>query len=70
MYITPTDASHIEYCKREHDGYCPFRHVKCDGLCNNCGLNAPSIMNAKSTANGFCKPEIVFNTELLMDEPI
>ena len=31
MYITPTDASHIEYCKREHDGYCPFRHVKCYG---------------------------------------
>ncbi len=30
----------ISYCMENNSGICPYVHKVCDGLCNNCGLNA------------------------------
>ena len=43
--LTPNDQRKVDYCKENNNGICPFVHKICDGLCNNCGLNAMTTEN-------------------------
>lgn len=38
--LTPNDQKKVDYCKENNNGICPYKHKVCDGLCNNCGLDA------------------------------
>jgi len=38
--LTLNDQRKVDYCKENNKGICPYIHKVCDGLCNNCGLDA------------------------------
>lgn len=38
--LLPNDQRKVDYCKENNNGICPYIHKVCDGLCNNCGLDA------------------------------
>lgn len=42
--LLPNDQRKVDYC-RDNNGICPYRHRVCDGLCNNCGLDAVEVEN-------------------------
>lgn len=43
--LSPNDQRKVDYCKENNNGICPYRHSVCDGLCNNCGLDATTTEN-------------------------
>ena len=43
--LTPNDQRKVDYCRDNNNGICPYRHRVCDGLCNNCGLDASPTEN-------------------------
>lgn len=53
----------ISYCMENNNGICPYVHKVCDGLCNNCGLNAAAenCNNTIAPAHNSNNTEIFFN---------
>lgn len=66
--LAPNDQRHIDYCAAHNDGYCMYRSRKCDGICNNCGLDAEP--ETHPTCNGAGRIEYIPHTSLYFDEPI
>lgn len=48
--LTPGDQKHIDRCRDENNGICLYRHRTCDGVCNNCPMDAPE--DPHPTCNG------------------
>lgn len=65
-----SDSERIKKC----NGQCPFKFKKCDGLCNNCGLevSADSGCNniVKAVAYDGYNVSYDFDTETKMNYPI
>lgn len=74
--MTANDIAKKEFCQRTNGGYCLFKVKKCDGLCNNCGID---VTRDEATPYRNCKPSLVTdsstveyvpNTEFYMNYPI
>lgn len=68
-----TDRKHIEWCCENNDGFCPYRRVKCCGVCNNCGLDASPDARSEwkpLRAERCLSIELVPRTDFYMNEPI
>lgn len=66
--LTDRDKMHVDFCAEHNNGYCIYKHRICDGICNNCGLDAEPEKHA--TCNGSSPVEYVPHTAFYMDYPI
>ena len=50
--LCANDQRHIEYCVKHNNGKCMYLDRICDGICNNCGLDAPPEKHPTCNGSG------------------
>ena len=60
--LLPNDQKKVDYCKENNNGICPYIYKVCDGLCNNCGLNAIAEKWLNTEQYDFRERELISKT--------